>query len=229
MPRSKRLVVGHLENVSAKVLADYVEIIRSMIKGHSGLYALYRGTHLHYVGLASNLMGRLKQHLRDRHENKWDRFSVYLTVHDDHMKELESLILRIASPQGNKVSGRFMESTNLHRELNRKIKDFDNERRAKLLGKRVSRRHPHKKVSLRKKKTSLKDLVTRRMILRATYKGKQYRATLRKNGTIDVNGEIYDSPSGAAVAIVGHAVSGWGFWKYRNSKGEWVRLGTLRK
>ena len=39
-----------------------------MIKRRAGVYALYRKQEkLYYVGLASNLMGRSKAHLRDRH------------------------------------------------------------------------------------------------------------------------------------------------------------------
>jgi type I restriction-modification system DNA methylase subunit len=34
-----------------------------------GVYALYRGNRLYYVGLASNLRSRLNTHLRDRHAN----------------------------------------------------------------------------------------------------------------------------------------------------------------
>jgi len=61
-------------------------------------------------------MGRLRQHFRDRHRGAWDRFSVYLTIHAEQMKELEFVVLRIAAPQGNRMSGRFFASSNLGRE-----------------------------------------------------------------------------------------------------------------
>jgi hypothetical protein len=69
-----------LEHISWRVLDEYPEVIRRLIRTKSGIYALYRGHRLYYVGLADNLMGRLKGHLRDRHRGLWDRFSVYLTV-----------------------------------------------------------------------------------------------------------------------------------------------------
>ena len=81
MTSRSHLVVEHLENVSGKVFDAYPEIIREMIKGKSGVYALYRRGSLYYVGLASNLSGRLKNHRRDRHSGLWDRFSVYLMAH----------------------------------------------------------------------------------------------------------------------------------------------------
>lgn len=99
-PKSQRLVVQHLEKVSGKILEEYPNVIREFIRSRGGVYALYRKEHLYYVGLASNLMARLKTHLRDRHRLGWDRFSVYITLRDGHIKELESLLIRIVGPKG---------------------------------------------------------------------------------------------------------------------------------
>ena len=41
----------------------------------SGIYILYGNHGASYVGLSSNLGNRLKDHLWDQHEDKWDRFS----------------------------------------------------------------------------------------------------------------------------------------------------------
>jgi len=65
----------------------------------------------------ANLRSRLKGHLRARHGESWDRFSVYLTIGDSHIKELESLILRMASPAGNRMSGKFAKSEDLCKRL----------------------------------------------------------------------------------------------------------------
>ena len=69
MSRGRRLVTGQLEKVSWSVLEDYRDVIRDMIRGKSGIYALYNRDKLYYVGLATNLMGRLNQHLKDRHHH----------------------------------------------------------------------------------------------------------------------------------------------------------------
>ena len=106
MVKRRRVVVSHLENISGSALEKYHPQIKQLIKGRSGIYALYRNHNLYYVGLATNLMRRLKQHLRDHHEKKWNRFSVYATGNDEHMKELESLLLRIVNPRGNRQSGK---------------------------------------------------------------------------------------------------------------------------
>ena len=108
--RREALVTQHLENVSREVLERYQQLAQDFIRGRHGVYALYRRGKLYYVGLATNLRGRLKSHLRDRHGESWDRFSVYLTIGDQHMRELEALMLRISKPKGNKVKGRFARS-----------------------------------------------------------------------------------------------------------------------
>lgn len=200
-----------------------------MIHGKSGVYALYRKDKVYYVGLASNLMGRLKTHLKDRHKGAWDRFSVYLTVHDDHIKELESLILRIANPTGNKTGGRFSDSTNLRSSLSKAIKESDSDKLATLIGGKFEVRRRKSKLNKSKGTRSLVGIVNKRITLKAKSKGKEYKATLRKDGMIGYKGEKYPSPSAAAKAVVKRACNGWWFWYYKNEKGEWVRLDGIRK
>jgi hypothetical protein len=110
MARHTHLLHQHLEDISWRVVETYPVVVRELIRRRAGVYVLYRGRNLYYVGLASNLMGPLKSHIRDRHRGLWDRFSVYLTANHDHIKELESLILRIGRPSGNKISGHFAGS-----------------------------------------------------------------------------------------------------------------------
>ena len=95
MSKRSPLVSQHLENISREALEKYQSIIRRHVRRRQGVYALYRRGKLYYVGLASNLRSRLAHHLRDRHQSSWDRFSVYLTIGDSHLKELESLVLRV--------------------------------------------------------------------------------------------------------------------------------------
>ena len=101
MAKRAALVTQHLEMISRNLLDKYQDVIRQYVRGRHGIYALYNNGKLYYVGLASNLRNRLRHHLNDRHGQSWDRFSVYLTIGDSHMKELESLFLRIFKPAGN--------------------------------------------------------------------------------------------------------------------------------
>ena len=117
------LVIEHVEGISRTAIRRYPEIITEFARGKSGVYALYNNKDLYYVGLAKNLKSRLHGHLRDRHSEAWDRFSVYLTRGDEHLKELESLVLRIASPKGNRVMGKFGGSSDLLRTFRQRIMD----------------------------------------------------------------------------------------------------------
>src|SRR3974377_2033648 len=98
MPKSPQLVCQHLENISRDALEKYQDIVRRYVLHRQGVYALYRRGKLYYVGLSSDLRCRLNKHLKDRHEHSWDRFSVYLTIGSRHLRELESLLLRVFKP-----------------------------------------------------------------------------------------------------------------------------------
>jgi hypothetical protein len=112
-PKSKNLVCQYLENVSRKVLEEYGSIIKKYVGNRHGVYALYSKHNLFYVGQASSFRARLAHHLKDRHANTWDNFSIYLTVGDNHLRELETLLLRIAMPDGNRQKGKFRYADDL--------------------------------------------------------------------------------------------------------------------
>jgi len=86
MAKRSPLISQHLENISREALEKYQDIIRQYVRRRQGVYALYRRNKLHYVGLASNLRSRLAHHLRDRHRDSWDRFSVYLSFSGTSIK-----------------------------------------------------------------------------------------------------------------------------------------------
>lgn len=112
-----QLVCQHLEKISRAAIEKHQDNIRQFIRNRHGIYALYKNDKLTYVGLASDLRIRLSHHLRDRHAQSWNRFSVYLTVGDDKLKELETLTLRIANPRNNRQAGKFIRSEDLKRNL----------------------------------------------------------------------------------------------------------------
>src|SRR3954447_16418562 len=136
MAKRSQLVCQQMENVSSVVLEEYQDIIRHYIRSRNGVYALYKGERLYYVGLATNLRGRLKQHLKDRHRALCDRFSILLTIGDTHIKEMESLLLRIVRPSGNKQIGKFVRCESLNMKLARDIKTLQREELTSILGSR---------------------------------------------------------------------------------------------
>jgi len=227
------LVSQYLEGISRAALAEYQQFFREQARLRNGVYALYRGKKLYYVGLARDLRGRLRQHLKDKHGQSWDRFSMYLTIGDDHIRELESLVLRIVKPSGNLQMGKFPKAQNLRRDFARRVRQDARDRLDMLLGR--NRPTLAKKVSRRGKKvkgaTVLSAYIAKPMSLRATYKGKAFKARVRRNGSIFFAGKKFNSPSMAAAHALParRAVNGWSFWKYERAPGDWVRLRELRK
>lgn len=228
--RRTPLVCQHIENLSGDALTDYAAIIRDIVGRRHGVYALYRRDKLYYVGLATNLRSRLNAHLRDRHKGLWDRFSVYLTIEDGHLRELESLVIRIAQPKGNRQAGGFVRSENLTRTLRARLRDQQREQWLSLIGKY---REDDDDVEVSKKAVRgdpvLAGHFTRARTLRAEFKGEQFKARVRSDGTIRVGRKTFESPSLAARAVTGHARNGWWFWHYERAPGQWVRLRELRR
>lgn len=233
--RTHRLVTGYIEHVSSKVFSDFPNELTEIVAKRHGIYALYKGKRLYYVGLASNLRGRVKQHLKDKHSGKWDKFSVYLVRKVDHIRELEALLLRVVDPKGNTKSGKLKEADDLKPLLIDRIKIVQASKLESLVGSRKRR----KKKAITKTRKAIRNndslspplagLVSRRFEVRHEYKGILYKAHILKSGWISFKGEKYFTPSAAAKAIVDRpTVNGWSFWRYRNHRGEWVSIKNLR-
>lgn len=219
-----------MEGISRAALEEYPQHFREFARRRNGIYALYKGKRLYYVGLARDLRNRLKQHLRGRHGNSWDRFSMYLTIGDEHVRELESLVLRIVRPTGNAQIGKFGRAENLRRAFARRVRE-DWRKRVNVLIGRVDLKP---KITIRtsgKRPAVLAKYVRAPMRLRAIYKKEPVRGRVLRNGVVVVNGKRFTSPSLAAkAACPGRgAVNGWWFWRYERAPGDWVRLSELRR
>ncbi|HRT04431.1 MAG TPA: GIY-YIG nuclease family protein [Kiritimatiellia bacterium] len=229
MKRNAQLVCQHLENISRGALEEYQDIIRQYVRGRQGIYALFRRGKLYYVGLATNLRTRLTQHLRDRHANSWDRFSIYITIGDHHLRELEALMLRTVKPTGNKQKGKFAKSEDLRRRFRR---DMKQSLEAEIDG-MFSEFRPARNKSKPKKEDGptpvLARFFTQPTPLHARFKGKLIRAHVRRDGAVRYSGTTYNSPSQAAAAACRRvSCNGWTFWTYQRAPGDWVYLSTLR-
>ena len=240
---SRPLVGGYLERVSTEAFSQFPEVLTSLVGKQHGVYALYKKERLYYCGLATNIRARINQHLKDRHAGKWDRFSLYLIHKADHIKELESLILRITCPAGNKMRGRLKRADDLGRELRKRaIAAFD-EWFGDVMGNRTRKTKPaltpgqKAAATLRKRKAVAGELgqpplaayAGSGFMIRGWYKGKVHHAIVRKSGKVKYDGVLYNSPSLAAIAAAGKAPqNGWWFWHYL-SNGKWLRLRELRR
>jgi len=216
MAKSPHLVSDYLEDLAGKIL-DESQVVEAFVGNRPGIYALYRKGSLYYVGLATNLKARLKQHQKDRHSGKWDRFSVYITTEDEHLKDLESLLLRVTKkPPGNRMNGKFNSAKQRNSEL--KLR-FDAQQKIitneifNIISKHMDSEEEDQKVTR-----------PGPWALRAFLKGVTFKALLRKDGTVRYEGAVYSSLSAAARQVTGHATNGQWFWHIKNAAREWVRF-----
>jgi len=112
------LVKGYLEKKDRKGFELLVPRYKDVIGDNSGIYALYKGSNLYYVGIAQNLLNRVAWHMKDKHKNKWDKVSFFIIDKHRYSKDIETVILRIAEPKGNGTKGKFEK----HHELQDKLK-----------------------------------------------------------------------------------------------------------
>lgn len=227
--KPRDLLRNRLEMVSKDLFKKHFAEITDLV-GHSpGIYALYDGDELYYVGKSTELRKRVRHHLRDRHLASWTHFSLYLVRREEHIHEIESLLVRIANPKGNRVIPRGKSRGALIKTLKslvrrRQREEFEGFFGSEVSGKRTRRArkagHP----------ASLAGLVSRAATLYRQYKGRDYEAKLKQNGTIVFRGKAYKSPSGAAKAVLKsrRAVNGWSFWYIKDDGGNWVRLMDYR-
>ena len=225
-PKREALVHQHLQRVSRSLLEKHQDIVRKLIGRNSRIYALYRKGKLYYVGLADGISSRLKAHLRDGHRRAWDQFSIFLTIRDQHIKEIESLLLQIATPPGNAVGGRSIGSKDMLPAIKREVRLKQKQDLGRLFGRRSGVKSLNEKAA---DTTELKRLFPNGARLRAMYKGKTYRARLRKDGKIWFNKELFGTLGSAARKAAGRPKLGWRFWRVERGKGYWVRLHDIRK
>jgi hypothetical protein len=226
--RREALVFRHLEGVSSELLRRHPDIVKQFIGRNTGIYALYRKNRLYYVGLASALRNRLTAHGKNRHGNQWDRFSIYLTIKDQHLREIEALLLRIAKPRGSKQTGKLAQSRDMKRPIMKAIRQKQSREVSTLFG-RIAIESDDENAARVRGDPELLRFFPMGAKLRGVNKGKIFRARARRDGGVRFNGRFYASLSLAAKAAIKRSTNGWWFWQAELSKGNWVRLTRIRK
>ncbi|MFH1218996.1 MAG: hypothetical protein V1694_00890 [Candidatus Eisenbacteria bacterium] len=241
MAKARAIVRGYLEKIDSSVFDHYRNQITDLIGSRHGVYALYHGNTLYYVGLATNLKSRIHNHMKDRHRDKWDRFSLYMIRKEDHIREVESLLIRIAAPSANRVRGKLGGSKNLLPLLKREVAAGAREEFKTLFGlpsstgtrgtgiHGMARRGGRKILRGRRASRPLKGLFPTGKTLYAKYKGKEYKAFVHTSGRITMGDSSYLNPTSAAKAITNTSKNGWHFWKYKDDAGKLHALARVRR
>ncbi|MCI0528895.1 MAG: GIY-YIG nuclease family protein [Nitrospira sp.] len=108
---SKRLPSEILDNPVFK------KRLRQIMKGYSGIYALYRKDRLYYVGLTRNLFGRINWHLKDRHAGRWHSFVIFRIKRVDYLKDIETLVSHLVDLPGSRQKGKVPRDADINRIL----------------------------------------------------------------------------------------------------------------
>jgi len=91
------LIKGMTKRLPFEILANplFRVGLRRVMRGYAGIYALYHGSKLYYVGLTRNLFGRVRWHLTDRHARKWDSFVIFRIKRVNYVKDIETLLMQL--------------------------------------------------------------------------------------------------------------------------------------
>ena len=200
------IITKKLQNIGISALENYSFLLTELIAGQPGIYALYKGDDLYYLGKAVNLKRRLSQHLKDRHYKKWDKFSLFIVNNEKNIDDLESLLVTVCEPNGNRQHPRG-KAVNLENDFKKRIDTYRQEQDALLFGRKQAA-HSRKTIPLQ-----------------AIYKNKKYTAKLLSNGNVVLNKHVFSSPSAAGRFITGKTSNnGLQFWKVKDKKGNIVPL-----
>jgi hypothetical protein len=228
--KAQPLVVNRLENVSKEIFRQYYAQITELIGDSPGIYALYDGSDLYYVGKSAELRKRVRHHLKDRHLASWTHFSLYLARREAHIHEIESLLVRIANPKGNRVIPRGRSTGALVKLLKKKVQAKQKQELQEMFGDKHAAGRVIRAVLDTGPAAPLKGLVAKRTQLFREYKGHGYTASINPQGVINYGGKRYNSATAAAKAIVKRkgAINGRAFWYIKDANGDWVRLGDYK-
>ncbi|HRK01510.1 MAG TPA: hypothetical protein PLH57_02500 [Oligoflexia bacterium] len=226
--QSRHLVVQYIERVRSEIFEVYHREIKKFAKGRNGIYTLYSGNKLYYVGLASSLTGRINGHLRDRHKGEWDTFSMYLTADPTYLKEIESLILRIVDLKGNRVRGKLKNALDLRRELLKELKYSQKTQLDFLMGRTDYKRLFMATKHIGENQTELIRYGLGSTNICAKYKGKTYQARIDRNGWVLFKSKKFSSLSAAGIHILNRSCNGWTFWMAKSRTGKWEKLDAWR-
>lgn len=121
------LVKGYLPPISRKLLevSFFKKEIKEMLKANAGLYVLYKDDDLYYVGITiRDLFWRLYDHTKDKHKNKWNKFSVFIIGRGRYLKDIEAIAQLISNPPANMLKGKFKEHYQYEDKIKNLIKDI---------------------------------------------------------------------------------------------------------
>ena len=89
-----------------------------------GIYALYKKDKLYYVGKSTDLNNRLQSHMSNKHQHKWDKFSLFIIKNPKYVTDVETALINIAKPKGNTQGARIPKDKALQKFVKHAIRGY---------------------------------------------------------------------------------------------------------
>lgn len=124
--KQQPLVDYHISGVAVGAIERHLKCFRKFVgRSQRGIYVLRRNGDIYYVGLASSLRSRIAQHLKDHHKRRWDQFDLYVLRKSKakYVRELESLLIRVAKPAANRTEPKFVSHKNRTQQFQQALYD----------------------------------------------------------------------------------------------------------
>ena len=118
--RDRLVFIRHLSSG----LPDAPLFWRGLSDGQVRSYTFYHGEELCYTGLTRNLLGQIQWHRRDRHRGKWNHFVIFRIHRVRYLKDIETLLLNLVEPPGNRVRGNVPRDGDLNRVLRSTLAEY---------------------------------------------------------------------------------------------------------
>ena len=125
-PSGKGTLIKGMSNRLPIQLLDspvFEDKLKELMKRYAGIYALYKGNRLYYIGLSTDLHWRVSGHTRNRHRGKWDHFVIIRIKRVKYLKDIETLLHRLTDAPGNRVKGKVPKDADLTRVLRAASRD----------------------------------------------------------------------------------------------------------
>lgn len=119
-------------SITGSLLKDYSDMheakhlrnvynVLNKIGIRSGIYILYNDNELYYVGKAINLKNRLRDHTKDQHAKKWNKFRIFLIKNKVMLDDIEKMLITVSRPIGNGNKGIFPKHHDLEEKIQKEI------------------------------------------------------------------------------------------------------------
>ncbi|MBP5296354.1 MAG: GIY-YIG nuclease family protein [Bacteriovoracaceae bacterium] len=229
-----KIITETFQKISTDIFNKYPDQIVEIANGQPGVYALYKGDHLYYVGKAIDLRRRLEQHLKDQHQGRWNNFSLFITKKKEYISIIETILINVANPPGNK--SRFANKVRhgqrkLYRMIQRQHKldmatMFKKEER---LSRATSRKSSHFTAGHKRPPfQAFKGYFNSPRPLKAEWQGTTYHATLFPDGHFEMDGNSYKTLRPINKLIKMHHVDTWRRWAVQDENGTWITFHDLK-